>query len=82
MSDAHTHPRQSDESHSAANHSESRRDWWLFDTGSGVHITNDRADLQQFVMLPESAPEVRTGGGPVRPTAIGTATLSLDFEGQ
>src|SRR5512140_857730 len=49
---------------------------WLFDTGSTVHICNDRT---LFTELSNSANlgTIRTGGGPVQPQGVGTVKISV-----
>ena len=57
------------------------RGWWLFDTGSDCHLTNDVRDYVSSVPLPSNCPTISTGGGPIRPTRIGHAEPKLDLEG-
>ena len=51
-------------------------DWWLYDTGSSQHISNDRSLFKTFYNS-SKLPEVLTGAGPIRPHGRGTVQLVL-----
>lgn len=51
---------------------------WLFDTGSDIHIVNDKSWFMQGRCAPiEASNPIMTGGGPVYPTMIGLAEVPL-----
>ncbi|KAK4158635.1 hypothetical protein QBC43DRAFT_192620, partial [Cladorrhinum sp. PSN259] len=50
---------------------------WLFDTGSTVHICNDKCLFTNLDESPSSCGTVKTGGGPVPAKGIGTVRLEL-----
>ncbi|KAM7182530.1 hypothetical protein V8F33_014242, partial [Rhypophila sp. PSN 637] len=53
----------------------SNKEQWLFDTGSTVHICNNRALFQDYEKLKKPG-MVSTGGGPITPQGKGTVEIT------
>jgi len=49
---------------------------WLYDTGSSVHITNNKDNFIQFKEINNLQP-VLTGKGYIKPSGIGTIQLPI-----
>ena len=58
-----------------------RQNWWIFDTGADIHATNEMKDYIWYDKLPQDAPPIMTGGGPMRPTAIGDVRVKFSVDG-
>jgi hypothetical protein len=52
------------------------RDWWLYDTGSTAHISNNKALFNELTYSNTLKP-IKTGAGPVFPIAKGNITLQF-----
>src|SRR5690606_27760644 len=53
------------------------KDWWLFDTGSTVHICNDKALFKELQTPSTGLGVILTGGGPMKPQGIGTVKIMV-----
>ena len=52
-----------------------KTDFWLYDTGSSVHIVNNRKWFKEYKPNTGNLRPVYTGGGPVTPKGVGTVVL-------
>jgi hypothetical protein len=52
------------------------KDWWLYDTGSSTHITNNKYNFLNLEVKEDLQP-ILTGKGPIQPLGIGTALIKV-----
>ena len=52
------------------------KDWWLYDTGSSVHISNNKSSFTNLRYDNEIEP-ILTGKGYIKPSGIGTVKLPI-----
>ena len=52
------------------------KDWWLYDTGSTQHISNDKSYFKDLTYCSDLDP-VTTGAGFIKPVGKGTVTLPI-----